>query len=109
MRMWQVKLTTKGYLHLPAALARQYFPSDLLMAFSRGAEVWLLPLRGPGAGGLVLKQRNRAGDRSVLVAELLPPGTSPGPRQSFWDERAGALRVVLIAREDPIDERARPA
>ena len=33
MRMWQVKLTAKGYLHLPAALARQYFPNDLLAPY----------------------------------------------------------------------------
>lgn len=109
MRMWQVKLTAKGYLHLPAALARQYFPNDLAVAFSRGVELWLLPVHGPGAGGLLLRRRNRAGDRSLLVAELLPPGTPPGPRRSIWDDRAGALRVVLVASEEPLDERAHPA
>lgn len=109
MRMWQVHLTAKGYLYLPADLARQYFPNNTLVAFSRGAELWLLPTRGPGVGGLLLKRRNRGGDPCVLVADLLSPGTPPGPRRSFWDDRAGALRVALVASEEPLDERARPA
>lgn len=91
----QLELTERGYLHLPADLVRQRFPGDVLVALVRAPELWLLPLRGPGAGGLLLKQRNRDGDRSVLLAELLPAGTAPGPRLAFWDERAGALRVVL--------------
>jgi hypothetical protein len=94
--MPQVNLTEQGYLQLPADLARRHFPSDLLVALARGRELWLLPTRGPGAGGLLLKQRNAAGDRSVLVAEHLPPGTAPGERPAFWDERSGALRVALL-------------
>ena len=93
--MPRVSLTAQGYLQLPAELARQHFPSDLLVALARGPELWLLPTRGPGAGGLLLKQRNAAGDRSVLVADLLPPGTPPGERPAFWDARSGALRVAL--------------
>lgn len=88
-------LTARGYLHLPADLARRYFPHDLLAAIPRRREVWLLPTRGAGAGGLILKQRNRAGDRSVLVWHLLPPGTAPGARPAFWDDAQGALRVAL--------------
>lgn len=107
--MWEVNLTARGYLHLPAALARQYFPNDLLIVLARGAELWLLPVEGPGVIGLLLTRRNRAGDRRLFVAKLLPPGTAPGPRRSFWDERSGVLRVVLIANEEPLDERARPA
>ncbi|MBX0329188.1 hydrogenase maturation protease [Oscillochloris sp. ZM17-4] len=90
-----VELTDKGYLHLPADLARQRFPSDTLVALVRGPELWLLPTRGAAAGGLLLKQRNSAGDRSVLIWELLPPGTAPGPRPAFWDAGTGALRVAI--------------
>lgn len=93
--MPRVNLTAQGYLQLPADLARRHFPSDLLVALAHGPELWLLPTRGPGAGGLLLKQRNASGDRSVLVAELLPPGTAPGERPAFWDERNAALRVAL--------------
>jgi hypothetical protein len=91
----EVELTAQGYLHLPAELARRYFPNDLLVALPRGGELWLLPTRGAAAGGLLLKQRNARGDRSVLIWELLPPGTPPGPRPAHWDEHDRALRVAL--------------
>ena len=63
----------------------------------RGRELWLFPTRGAGGGGLILKQRNLAGDRSVLIWEHLPEGTPPGPLAAFWDETNGALRVALPA------------
>ncbi|MEZ5285144.1 MAG: hypothetical protein R2712_10120 [Vicinamibacterales bacterium] len=90
-----VSLTEAGYLHLPAEIARRYFPHDLLAAVQKPREVWLLPTRGAGAGGLILKQRNPGGDRALLLWHLLPPDTPPGPRPAFWDEAHGALRVAL--------------
>ncbi|MCS6886940.1 hydrogenase maturation protease [Chloroflexus sp.] len=95
MESWLLELTAQGYLHLPAALAQRYFPADLLVALPRDGEVWLVPLRGPAAGGLLLKQRNARGDRSVLIWEALPPATPPGLRRAVWDERNGALRMAL--------------
>lgn len=90
-----LELTDQGYLHLPADLARRYFPNDLLVALVRDAELWLLPTRGPSAGGLLLKQRNRAGERSVLIWEFLPMGVLPGSYVARWDVDHGALRVKL--------------
>jgi hypothetical protein len=90
-----VELTEQGYLHLPADLAAQHFPGDVLVALLREGELWLLPLRGAAAGGLLLKQRNLRGDRSVLLHELLPAGTPPGQRAAHWDAERGALRVSL--------------
>ncbi len=90
-----VRITPQGYLHIPATLARQHFPQDVLVALVRGRELWLLPLRGGAAGGLLLKQRNPQGDRSVLIWEVLPPDTPPGDYPAFWDARQGALRVAL--------------
>lgn len=93
--MLSVELTENGYLHLSADLARRYFPNDALVALVRDGELWLLPTRGPAAGGLLLKQRNRQGDRSVLIRDVLPPDTSPGWRAAHWDDERGALRVAL--------------
>lgn len=90
-----VELTDQGYLHLPADLAQQYFPNDTLVALVQQGELWLLPTRGPGAGGLLLKQRNRQGDRSVLIRHMLPPDTTPGQRAARWDDERGMLRVNL--------------
>ncbi len=96
MESWLLDLTEHGYLHIPAALAQRYFPADLLVALPREHEIWLAPLRGPAAGGLLLKQRNARGDRSVLIWEALPPATPAGRRRAFWDERNGVLRMALL-------------
>ena len=90
-----VDLANGGQLVGPAALAQEHFPRDVLVVLPRGNEVWLLPTRGPEAGGLLLKQRNLKGDRSVLIWEVLPEGTSTGPKTAFWDEQQGALRMAL--------------
>jgi len=57
----------------------------------------LLPTRGNAAGGLILKQRNAAGDRSVLVAEVFGFQLPTGCHTAVWDESAGGLRVGLAA------------
>jgi hypothetical protein len=90
-----VELTADGYLRLEATVAADFFPSDALVAASRGDELWLMPLVGPEGGGLLLKQRNPAGDRSTLIWEALPAGAPVGRRQAFWDNENGALRVDL--------------
>lgn len=91
----EIELTEQGYLRLPAAIARLYFPEDVLVVLVKPPEVWLLPLRGVSAGGLLLKQYNLRGDRTVLIWEQLPPQTVPGSYPAFWDEAHGALRMAL--------------
>ena len=90
-----VELRDDGYLLVPGALAEARFPNDLVFVTLRDGEMWLLPVSGAGAGGFLLKRRNAAGDRAVLVAEAVPPGTPPGPRAGRWDGDVCALRVAL--------------
>lgn len=90
-----IELTDQGYLQLPVELAQRYFPDDVLVVLPKLPELWLLPLRGAAAGGLLLKQRNRKGDRSVLIWEHLPSDTLPGSYPVFWDHDHGALRLAL--------------
>lgn len=91
-----VEFTADGSLRLSAEVAREYFPSDALVAVPRGRELWLLPLVGPQGGGLLLKQRNPRGDRSTLVWEALPQDAAPhGERSAVWDATNGALRVHI--------------
>ncbi|HEY0929623.1 MAG TPA: hydrogenase maturation protease [Gemmatimonas sp.] len=92
-----VALRSDGYLVLSAAVAQRFFPADTLLAMPRGNELWLLPTRGPGGGGLLLKQRNPAGDRSVLVREVLQDEGPTGDLPAFWDDERGALRVALVS------------
>ena len=91
----QVELTPDGYLRLDADLAAGRFPSDAVAAVLRDEDLWLIPLRGPSSGGMLLKQRNPAGDRAVLVHEVLEPGYPTGVRAAFWDSAQKALRIPL--------------
>ena len=92
-----VELTDDGNLRLDVAVAQRFFPADSLVAVPQptGQELWLMPLTGPEGGGLLLKQRNIAGDRSTLIWEALPPDAPTGRRPAVWDESNGALRVSL--------------
>lgn len=91
-----VELRDDGHLLIPRALAADRFPNDLVFVTIRDGELWLLPTRGPGGGGFILKQRNAAGDRAVLLWEAIPPGTPPGERPAVWDPDACALRFPLV-------------
>ncbi len=95
-----VEFTADGYLRLDAALAAARFPSDAVTAVMRDGTFWLIPLRGPRSGGLLLKQRNPAGDRSVLVSELLRETSLQGVFQAFWDDDHAALRIPVSGDEE---------
>jgi len=92
-----VEITAEGYLRLTAELAAARFPSDALAAVLRDGELWLFPLRGPSSGGLLLKQRNPAGDRTALVREVLVDQFPVGVRSAFWDDEHKVLRIPLDA------------
>jgi len=63
---------SRGSLYLDHDLCAAYF-ADIaaLAAVVRDSRVYLLPLRGPAAGGLLLKVRNARGDRVVHADEFL--------------------------------------
>lgn len=91
----QVEFTADGYIRLDAALAASRFPSDAVVALVRADALWLVPLRGPRSGGLLLKQRNPAGDRATLVREVLEDHIPTGVQRAFWDDDEAALRIPL--------------
>lgn len=91
----QVEFTEDGYIRLDAALAASRFPSDAVVALVRDDALWLVPLRGPRSGGLLLKQRNPAGDRATLVREVLEDHIPTGVQRAFWDDDEAALRIPL--------------
>ncbi|MFA5710240.1 hydrogenase maturation protease [Mycolicibacterium sp.] len=90
-----VEFSDDGDLRLDSALAASRFPSDAVAAVLRGDDLWLIPLRGPRSGGLLLKQRNPKGDRSVLVREVLRGRSVAGPRSASWDDQQKALCIAL--------------
>lgn len=91
----RVEFTADGYLRLDAATANQYFPNDSVVAVRRDDELWMIPLRGPESGGLLLKQRTPAGDRCVIIREVLDDRQPHGTRTGYWDDAHGALRIPL--------------
>ncbi|MHA7657049.1 hydrogenase maturation protease [Mycobacterium sp. ML4] len=88
-----VEFTADGYLRLDASLAASRFPSDAVVAVIREGDLWLIPLRGPRSGGLLLKQRNPAGDRSLLIREVIEGRV--GVTGAFWDDAQKSLRIPL--------------
>lgn len=95
----RVEFTADGYARLDAALAASRFPSDAVAAVLRDEDLWLIPLRGPRSGGLLLKQRNPAGDRAILLRGTVEDDRIPtGVREAFWDDDHKALRIPLGRR-----------
>ena len=69
----------------------------------RDRQVYLLPLSGPVAGGMLLKQRNLRGDRVMLAPDFLASlGLDPfAPERQFtvrWVSEAGALLIEGLER-----------
>lgn len=90
-----VEFTDDGYLRLGAALCAAHFPAHVAVGAVRDDALWLLPLRGPRSGGLLLKQRTPAGDRALLIRELLNDDIPVGVHHAVWDDGQGALRIPL--------------
>lgn len=96
-----VEFTADGYLRLGAELAASRFPSDAVVAMVRDGDLWLVPLRGPRSGGLLLKQRNPAGDRSLLIREVIADREISGVFRACWDDEHRALRIPLHEEPGP--------
>ena len=89
------EITDRGYLILPSDVAASYFPEDACVAMIREGELWTMPIRSAASGGLMMKQRNLDGDRSVLVWEALGDDQPRGVYPAFWDQENGAMRIDL--------------
>lgn len=98
-----VEITGAGYLHLSARLAAAYFPADVCVARMDGTQLVLMPLAGPAHGGLVLMQRNPAGDRSLLIHEVLGFASLTGTFEVAWNDERGALHVLLAGADGDAD------
>jgi hypothetical protein len=92
-QQFELEITSRGYLILPVEIAAKYYPEDACVAMIREDELWVLPIRSAAAGGLMLKQRNLEGDRSVLVWEALPDDHQSGNFPATWDPENGAMRI----------------
>lgn len=87
-----VEITVDGYLRLDRESAETFFPNDTLVVLHKEDEWVLMPTRGPAGGGMVLKQRNLRGDRSLLLVEMVQWIPLSGIYRARWDEASGGLR-----------------
>lgn len=101
-----VEINDSGYLHLSAELAAEHFASDACVARRDEDELILMPLISTANGGLVLKQRNASGERSVLISEVLGFEPMVGRFAVKWDDARGALHVLLTKGEPDGDRGA---
>lgn len=98
VRPWEqltVELTDSAYLRMSADLAARHFPSGVCAGLRDGTDLVLVPLHGEANGGLVLKERNPAGDRAVLLREVLGNDAPVGVFRACWDDDQGQLRIDL--------------
>ncbi|NLI67234.1 MAG: hydrogenase maturation protease [Bacilli bacterium] len=89
------QITENGYLQMPAEIAETYFQTNAIIVVPQEEHLLVMPVSYVGAGGLILKYRNKKGDRSVFITEFLPEDVDYGERTVEWDEEALALRVPL--------------
>ena len=88
-----------GRVRLPRAVCERHLPGASSAALlERDGEVYLVPLAGPGAGGMLLKQSNARGDRVLLACDFLAErglGQFVADRtfDIRWVEDAGALLI----------------
>ncbi len=80
---------------MPAEIAETYFQTNAIIVVPQEEHLLVMPVSYVGAGGLILKYRNKKGDRSVFITEFLPEDVDYGERTVEWDEEALALRVPL--------------
>jgi hypothetical protein len=91
----RLELTAGGYLRICREDAERFFPEGTLLALWRDDSLWLLPTRGAAAGGLMLKQRNVRGDRSLLISEVFEFQIPVGSYSATWDDNLGGLRMEV--------------
>lgn len=98
----QARIGNGRVLLAHATFDRYMASAGSAVLLEREGKVYLVPLGGPSAGGLLLKQRNAQGDRVLLADEFLAPrglGRFSAER-SFdlrWVDETGALLIEGLA------------
>ena len=96
-----------GRIVLPHATCELYLAGAGAAALvERDGQVYLLPLSGPVAGGMLLKQRNRGGDRVLVATDFLEArglGRFSAERafDVRWVAEAGALLIDGLGATTP--------
>lgn len=90
-----IEIDDAGYLRISSRDAARFFPEDTVVPLRKKGRLYLLPTRGAAAGGMILKQRNLSGDRSLLVSEIFGFHPPSGRFVARWDQQLGGLEVQV--------------
>jgi hypothetical protein len=94
----------RGRIGVPRDTYQQYLAGVVAVALTEiDGEAHLLPLRGPVAGGRLMKQRNLHGDRVIEAGDFLADYgagefTTDREFNVSWITDAGALRIEGLRR-----------
>ncbi len=91
----------RSALHLPAALCARHFSGcEGVILQWRAPELLIMPVRHAAAGGYLLKQRNRAGDRVIQAADFFHDhgldGESERAVVGCWRPDVAALALLFV-------------
>lgn len=99
-----------GRILLPHGTYERYLSGiDTAVLLEREGRTYLLPLLGPTAGGMLLKQRNPQGDRVLLATDFLHerglgPFSDDRQFQVQWDADASALLIDGLGTADGVGQ-----
>lgn len=93
----EVELTADGYLRLPGEFCREHFPEDRAAGLRKADRLVLMPATIYAQNGMIIKQRNLAGERSVLVREVWGDDLPIGPVTASWLPRRRQFVIRLEA------------
>lgn len=92
---YKVEFLADGHLRVPAAVVDQYFRWEHTRLQMEEGTLFLLPSTAEAPDALLLKRRNLAGDRSVMLAEFLRYDPPVGEKEACWDSQLRHLRIDL--------------
>ncbi|MHB1172358.1 MAG: hypothetical protein ACYCZY_07645 [Lacisediminihabitans sp.] len=89
-----VEITADGYLRLPAEFCHEHFPQDRCAGLRQDESTFVvMPVSAIAPNALIMKQRNLAGQRSVLIREVCGDDYPVGQIEAIW--LSGRRRLIL--------------
>lgn len=88
------EITQDGYLRLPPEVCAAHFRADRCVGIRHDSEYVLLPATVYAQNGMIMKQRNPAGQRSVLIREVWGDDHPVGAVQARWQPTRRRLVIT---------------
>lgn len=86
-------LTEDGYLRLPPEFCAAHFPADRCAGLRKDSTFILMPATTYAQNGIIMKQRNLAGERSTLIREVWGDDHPVGEVTAVWQNTRRRLVI----------------